>query len=116
MPEVKHTKPERARILDQAKAHTCGDRDEEYGPPWVNLNDCAGLWSAYLSGKYGGKTPDSINTHSAFTLTAEDVAWFNVLQKMARTFSGQVKPDTYEDAAAYSAIEGECAKTESELE
>jgi hypothetical protein len=43
-------------------------------------------------------------------LTAEDVAWLNVLQKMARTFNGSSKPDTYIDAATYSAIAGECAE------
>lgn len=34
-----------------------------------------------------------------------------VLMKMSRTFEGRVKPDTYEDAAAYAAIAGECAGT-----
>jgi len=99
----------RLEYLAEAARLTGGNRDREYGAPYGNLSDCALLWSAYLHGKYGGDILDPLNTN----LTAEDVAWFNVLQKMARTFSGSNKPDTYIDAAAYSAIAGECAKEES---
>ena len=95
----------RIEYLETAAKLTSGDRDKEYGSPYINLSDCALLWSAYLHGKYGGETVDPLQ----FNLTAEDVAWFNVLQKMARTFSGIPKSDTYIDAAAYSAIAGECA-------
>jgi hypothetical protein len=91
---------DRREILENATQHTCGDRDVEYGSPKENLDNIARLWKAYLIGKYGTIGLD---------ITAEDVAWFNVLQKMARTFSGNVKQDTYEDATAYSAIAGECA-------
>lgn len=94
-PNVLH----RGDILDNAKKHTCGDRDVEYGSPVINLAHIATLWQAYLSCKYDHK----------HKLTSEDVAHMCVLLKMARTFSGQVKPDTYEDMAAYSAIAGECA-------
>jgi hypothetical protein len=61
------------------------------------------LFTAYLAAKYG-------ELLHGFVLTAEDVAWLNVLQKMARTFNGSSKPDTYIDAATYSAIAGECAE------
>ena len=90
----------RKDILTNAITHTCGERDLEYGSPSKNLDDCALLWSAYLKGKY------RVVDHG--TITAEDVAWFNVLQKMARTFKGVTNADTYEDAAAYAAIAGEC--------
>lgn len=90
----------RKEILQAAIKHTCGDRDKEYGSPITNLSNVAALWSAYLDGKYGNQK---------FNISAEDVAWLNTLQKIARTFSGKVKQDTYEDAAAYSAIAGECA-------
>lgn len=105
-------KPDRQLILEAAITHTCGDRNVQYGSPFINLDDIAGLWTAYLVGKYRGKTVDE----EQFRLTAEDVAHFNVLQKMARTFSGRVKQDTYEDQAAYSAIAGECAMTQKDLE
>lgn len=101
---------DRVKLLKAAISHTAGDRDKEYGSPYDNLGDCAELWSAYLINKYRGVTLDNI----PFALTAEDVAHLNVLQKMARTFSGNVKCDTYEDMAAYSAIAGECAQLENE--
>lgn len=94
-------KMHRQQILENAIEHTCGDRDVEYGSPKNNLHNIALLWNAYLEGKY---------SRQAFELTSEDVAWLNVLQKMARTFSFKAKPDTYEDAAAYAAIAGECAE------
>ena len=92
-------KPHRVRFLRTAIKLTTGDRDKEYGKPWDNLTDCAQLFEAYLNAKHGAE----------LHLTAEDAAWLNVLQKMARTFSGNVKEDTYIDAAAYAAIAGECA-------
>lgn len=98
----------RLEYLAEAARLTSGDRDREYGTPYINLSDCAMLWTAYLCGKYGGQTVDLLQ----LSLTAEDVAWLNVLQKIARTFSGHPKPDTYIDAAAYAAIAGECAKEE----
>ncbi len=103
----------REQILKNAITHTCGERDVEYGSPVINLMAIGGLWTAYLEGKYAGKIPGigtTEETTSQFEITAEDVAWLNVLQKMARTFSGNVKADTYEDAAAYAAIAGECAE------
>jgi hypothetical protein len=94
--------PPRVDMLHEAMRLTSGDRDKEYGPPFQNLSDCAALFTAYLDGRFR-------NTTTPITLTAEDVAWLNVLQKIARTFSGHPKLDTYIDAAAYAAIAGECA-------
>lgn len=96
--------PPRADILHEAIRLTCGSRNESYGPPSINLGDCAELWSAYINAKYAGTTLDRMQ----FCLTAEDVAWLNVLQKIARTFQS-LKADNYTDAAAYAAIAGECA-------
>ena len=90
----------RKELLKNAIKHTCGDRDVEYGSPRMNLGHISMLWTAYIRAKY----------LIDFELTSEDVAWFNVLQKMARTFSKSTKPDTYEDAAAYAAIAGECSR------
>ena len=86
----------RKEILEAAIAHTCGDRDVEYGSPSENFASIRSLWDAYLYTKYGQEL-----------LTAEDVAWMMVLLKMARSFRGETKSDTYEDAAAYTAIAGE---------
>lgn len=89
----------RKQILENAISHTVGDRDVQYGSPEHNLNNVAMLWSAYISAKTG----------EPVLLSAQDVAWLNVLQKCGRTMTGEVSVDTYEDAAAYSAIAGELA-------
>lgn len=102
----------REQYLLAARDYTCGDRDVEYGTPTQNLSDCAALFTAYLEGKTRGRCIGSTcgnKLAGQYELTAEDVAWLNVLQKMARTFNGKTKEDTYIDAAAYAAIAGECA-------
>lgn len=106
------TKSTREEYLLAARDLTCGSRDIEYGPPMQNLSDCAALFTAYLEGKTRGRIIAATGGElmvGQYELTAEDVAWLNVLQKVARTFSGQPKEDTYIDAAAYAAIAGECA-------
>ena len=92
--------PLRKDILAKASELTCGSREEEYGPPYVNLSNCALLVTAYLVGKYGSAV--------VLSLTPEDIAWINVLQKIARTYESTAGQDTYVDAAAYSAMAGEC--------
>ena len=102
----------RKEILEAAIAHTCGERNVEYGSPVRNLGDCAELWTAYLAGKTSGCSIGATGgapIGGQYELTAEDVAWLNVLQKIARTFNGKASADTYEDAAAYAAIAGECS-------
>lgn len=96
----------RAELLDKAKQLTMSDRNKEYGEPWENLTNIAYLWTAYFHAKFGSKIVDEVN----FSLSAEDVAHLNILQKMARTFLGKPKPDTYIDMAAYAAIAGEVAQ------
>lgn len=100
--------PRRVQMLETASKLTSGDRDKEYGKPYYNLSAAALLYTAYIIGKFRGHIIDEKN----FELTAEDVAWLNVQTKISRTFSGNVKPDTYVDAAAYAAIAGECAEEE----
>jgi hypothetical protein len=97
--------PPRVQFLNTAIALTAGDRDKDYGSPVENLRNIAVLWEAYIFAKY---TYACVNGPE-FEISAEDVAWLNVLQKMARTFHTPPKADTYIDAAAYAAIAGECA-------
>lgn len=97
--------PIRVSLLKQGAELTAGDRNIEYGEPQENFENVALLWNAYLNGKYGGEIIDEKNAQ----LTPEDVAWFCVLLKTARTFIGKPKADTYIDAAVYSAIAGELA-------
>lgn len=98
----------RGQILKDAAELTEGDRNKAYGPPYENLDNCAVLFSAYLYAKYGGEIIDP----NQFSLIAEDVAWFNVMQKIERTFTGAPREDTYIDAAAYAAIAFECRMEE----
>ena len=96
----------RGRLLETGLSLTEGNRDIEYGEPRENFENIALLWNGYLNGKYGGQLVDEKN----FQLTPEDVAQFCVLMKIARTFIGKPKMDTYTDAAVYSAIAGELAE------
>lgn len=99
----------RGQLLHDGIKLTEGDRNKQYGSPIENLGNIAVLWSAYLETKYRGRFPaaDAFDRINMFTLTAEDVAHFNVLQKMARTFQPGYKADTYTDGAVYFAIAGE---------
>jgi hypothetical protein len=99
-PQPDMCKPQRVKTLEVAIALTAGDRNRAYGPPYYNLSDCARLWNAYLAIR-GGRQVD-----------AEAVAWMNVLQKIARSCQPGYHPDNYTDAAAYSAIAGECREQE----
>ena len=97
-------KPTRVQTLETAIKLTAGDRNRAYGPPHGNLSDCALLWDAYLAIRKGAQ------------IDAEAVAWMNVLQKIARSVQPGYHPDNYTDAAAYSAIAGECREIEIEGE
>lgn len=100
----------RVMYLKEAARLTSDDRNKQYGEPWDNLTSTAELITAYLVNKYSGKTLDT----QQFRLTGEDIAHFMVLTKMARTFHGAPKADTYIDGACYFAIAGECASIDSE--
>ena len=108
------TKSPREQILKAAISHTVGDRDKQYGSPVLNLGNTAALITAFLEGKTIGRIIGPVTTHSQYALTGEDAAMILVLVKMARTMTGLPKRDTYEDAAAYLAIAGECAEEEAE--
>jgi hypothetical protein len=88
----------RLRILARAAEVTGGERADSYGPVRQNLENIATLFSAYLSMKHRVDVP----------LSGEDVAWMLTLLKMARSSAPGYHEDNYVDAAAYSAIAGEC--------
>lgn len=104
MNQRREVKPTRVQTLETAIKLTAGDRNKAYGPPHRNLSDCALLWDAYLAIRNGAQ------------LDAEAVAWMNVLQKIARSAQPGYHPDNYTDAAAYSAIAGECREIDFEME
>ncbi len=86
--------PARLRILARAAEVTGGERQDSYGPVKMNLQRIADLWTAYLD--------------CGVKLSPEAVAWMMVLLKMARSRADGYHEDNYIDAAAYSAIAGEC--------
>jgi hypothetical protein len=104
MNQPREVTPTRVQTLETAIKLTAGDRNKAYGPPHRNLSDCALLWDAYLAIRNGAQ------------LDAEAVAWMNVLQKIARSAQPGYHPDNYTDAAAYSAIAGECREIDFEIE
>ena len=55
-------------VLDEAARITSGDRQRDYGHPRDNHGLTAQLWSAFLG----------------INITARDVCWLNVLQKLSR--------------------------------
>ena len=65
--------PAAPSILDEARAIVDGPRRAAYGPPGENHRRTALLWSAYLACRDYPRA-----------LSAEDVAWLNVLQKVSR--------------------------------
>lgn len=87
----------RETLLEEAARLTTGDRNATYGAPYDNLTHMGDMVTAYIHGKYG------FSGH----LNAEDMAWIMVLAKISRTVAS-LKDDNYVDAAAYSAIAGEC--------
>lgn len=96
----------RKDILETAISLTCGDRNESYGDPEVNLA-CAmelkRVFDHYNKGEGGDAHRESVH----MTLT-----------KIARIATGKYKPDNYVDGSAYIAIAGQvhCAAVKAELQ
>lgn len=83
--------PREKTVLEEAHDMIYGDREGDYGPPSKNLGDIANFWEMYLHGKYGAEFP----------IGKEDVCHMMVLLKMARSFNGPEKRDTFVDMAGY---------------
>lgn len=83
---------EREKLLDEAKAIVCGDRDQQYGKPEDSFYVIAKLWSAYTLCYFDER----------------DVAMMMVLFKVAREATGQSKRDNLIDIAGYAACAAEC--------
>lgn len=82
-----------------------GDRKAAYGDVVSGLSRIATYWNAHLSAT--GNAPPS-------QLTAEDVAKFMVLLKLARSETGPFRIDNYLDLCGWAAVAGEAAKTTNE--
>jgi hypothetical protein len=86
-------------LLSEVQELVSGDRNHDYGNPSDNHRRTADLWNAYLSMKYD----------TTLRISAEDVCWLNVLQKMARNVNRQ-KRDNFADAAGWAANAYVCGK------
>lgn len=72
-------------ILEEAQKLVHGNRQNDYGTPMKNHTDTAALFSAYLG----------------IPITAEQVCYLNILQKISRSNKGY-KRDTLVDIAGYA--------------
>ena len=74
-----------------------GPRDKTHGNPETNLENAATLWNAWLKIRRNHERP----------LNGRDVAYMQLLLKMARTQSGEYNQDDFVDMAGYAGIAGE---------
>lgn len=75
-------------ILTDAERLIYNDREAVYGHPFDNFTRTAALWSAYLG----------------IQVTAEQVVYLNILQKVSRTASGVPQLDTVTDIAGFAGL------------
>jgi hypothetical protein len=90
-----------SKILDDAKAHTQGPRQSDYGPPWLNLGvRTANLFAAYVQGMGDPNV-----------WTATDVCNMMILVKVARLQQDPANPhfDSLVDIAGYASSAWEAA-------
>lgn len=73
-------------ILLEADKIIHGDRQQAYGTPLKNHSRTAALWSAYLG----------------VQITAEQVCFMNILQKVSRSATGVRQRDTLVDIAGFA--------------
>jgi len=78
-------------ILEEANNIIHGDRQESYGTPWDNHGCTAVLVSTWLSRKY----------RKDIVIDAEDVCFFNILQKVSREANSH-RRDNLIDIAGYT--------------
>jgi hypothetical protein len=92
----------RAKMLAEASRIVVGDREDTYGGPEDSFRAIGELWTTYLHNSQ--KLPLSTQ------LDPEDVAIMMTLLKIARLATGGFKqPDTWIDAAGYTACGYEIA-------
>lgn len=82
---------DKAQLLQEALELVKGDRNETHGDARAQLGQTAALWAVYLG----------------VSITAEQVAVCNILQKISRSCHGKPNIDNPRDAAGYSGIWGE---------
>ena len=93
------TDPERVRVLREAAALITGDRQKDYGPPAVNFERIAALWTI--------QAQKVLKVDAKFDPVL--VALMLLQLKMARAVESPNR-DTFVDAAGYAALAAELAQ------
>lgn len=96
-------------ILQIAEGLIYGPRNKVYKHPTENFNNIANLWNAYFEAiKVRPDVVAPLNTdpwkneHYGFKINKIDVAYMNILQKIARGATAQDHEDTVVDIAGYA--------------
>ena len=89
---------DRKECLETAVKYVCGDRDQQYGSPAVNMKKIAEFWTTYKGVEFSPK----------------DVAAMMPLMKIARISSGQAKSDNWVYGCGYLSIGCELEKSDNE--
>lgn len=88
-------------ILEKANEIVHGARNEAYGHPLDNHGLTAKYWNVYIEAKYVDAPARLVDITTP--LTAEDVCFLNILQKIARAQNGvDLNLDSLTDIAGYS--------------
>ena len=88
----------REEILTEAIDLVTGGRNQDYGPPSVNLQRICNYWNEYLD--------QNSNVTGDYRITPKIVCDLMILLKMARSVEGY-KRDTYVDVAGYASLVSE---------
>lgn len=95
----------RASVLHEAEKLTCGDRNNDYGPPTQDFQRTADLLNAL-----GYKRIDAADT--VLDILPSDVAIMIAQVKVSRLMHSRGKRDSWVDLAGYAGCGYECAQEE----
>ena len=85
-------------LLAEAMQITSHDRNSAYGDPEDNFSDIAAYWRSYCQQRF----------KVALDITAQDVAHFMILMKVARVATNAQHRDSLVDIAGYAACAADC--------
>ena len=90
--------PPRQVLLAEALQITSHDRNSAYGEPEDNFENIAAYWRSYCQQRF----------KVALDITAQDVAHFMILMKVARVATNAQHRDSLVDIAGYAACAADC--------
>jgi hypothetical protein len=100
-------------ILEKANELVNGDRQQDYGDPWINHARIAALWQLYLVGRFGDFERDDVYvSNRRVDIEATDAAMMMILVKVARLMESPNHTDSYVDLAGYAQVAQRCAEVD----